>query len=105
MDNVEECKRFANRDGRTYIVSLGGQLLKAQDTNGRSTEPGRVTKVIIPKSSSESIKALMHDAGRYVQRSNNTSMSIRDFVEAKGRKGRLSNQEYEEETVNICRFV
>ena len=95
---------LATQNGRHYVVAPDGRLLKLStsasvfalrndDNNSgekqSAKESLRTTKIIFPNSSALSIKRFLSDTGRYVQRSNNTSMSIRDFVEAKGRSDHI----------------
>lgn len=98
----KEVASQAGQPGRHYIVGRDGRLMKlmsAESHNNFSLATSdedsvevniarasrkRVTKVIYPASSIKAMNRFMNDTGRYIQRNNNTSMSIRDYVEAKG---------------------
>lgn len=113
--SIEE---MATRPGRHYVVAKDGRLLKLQvcdsaGSGGYIPESAKkkhsekvnfgsnTTKIIYPTSSSASIKQFVNYSGRYVQRTNNTSMSIRDFVEAKGSKHKHTSKAKLEQSVNI----
>jgi hypothetical protein len=95
----KEIESQARYSGRHYLVGHDGRLLKlmsAESTSqfviaedeenliAQSARSRKITKIIYPTSSIRAINRFMCDTGRYIQRNNNTSMSIRDYVEAKG---------------------
>ena len=113
----EHINAMADRQGRHYMVSKEGKLMKMQAYDSSSAEFSirnkkeskalksnelKTTKIIFPTSSSESIQQFINYSGRYVQRTNNTSMSIRDYVEAKGQKrGSISSKKKHENSIDI----
>jgi len=112
-------EEMAAKPGRHYVVSKDGRLLKLQvydsaGSGGSVPESAKqkkysskvnfstkTTKIIYPTSASASIQQFVNYSGRYVQRTNNTSMSIRDFVEAKGSKHKHSSKVKLDRSVNI----
>lgn len=95
----KEITAQACHHGRHYLVGPDGRLMKLMSAENVSNfaiageedniaaqeaKSKRITKIIYPTSSIRAMNRFMNDSGRYIQRNNNTSMSIRDYVEAKG---------------------
>ena len=110
---------LCRQSGRHYIIAPDGRLMKMSSDNGEAfllhvneveemkdaIEAQRTTKIIFPKSSSKAINRFLGNTGRYIQRSNNTSMSIRDYVESKGRSGHSMKKAVRDDPVDIRGWV
>lgn len=69
--------------GREYIVAPDGTFrrLKPSNESKGGVLDRRVTRIIVPRSSSEAIMKATRDEDRYTSRKGSASVSIRDFTQ------------------------